>query len=77
MSSKTRTGKEKAGKDLPRSDNYIDPESENVEYSIFYKLADVEDYILDQEIEQTTKFILNRICKGFGTPDPGAGWDHM
>lgn len=54
-----------------KSDAYMDPESDHVEYSVFFKLKDVENYLMEQEIKQTTKFILNRICKGFGTPDPG------
>ena len=52
-------------------DMEADSDCEHVEYSVFYKLEDVENYIAEQEISQTTKFILNRICKGFGKPDPG------
>lgn len=43
----------------------------DVAYSVFLTLDEVERYILEQEIAQTTKFILNRICKGFGTADAG------
>lgn len=41
------------------------------EYKIFQQLADVEFYIQEQEIAQTTKFILNRICKNFGAAHIG------
>lgn len=43
----------------------------NADYSVFHNLEDVDRYIMEQEIAQTTKFVLNRICSGFGSSDPG------
>lgn len=52
---------------------FTEPDSEHMEYQIFSNLVDVENYLLEQEALQTTRFILNRQCKGFGKDDPGKG----
>ncbi|XP_067929093.1 uncharacterized protein [Watersipora subatra] len=51
-----------------RKSGDLDPE--DVVYSVFFKLEDVDNYIMEQEIFQTTKFVLNRMCKGFGQVSP-------
>ena len=51
--------------------SFTEPDSEHMSYRVFSSLKEVDNYLMEQEQLQTTRFILNRQCKGFGTDDPG------
>ena len=51
--------------------SFTEPDSEHMSYRVFSSLEEVDNYLMEQEQLQTTRFILNRQCKGFGTDDPG------
>lgn len=47
-------------------DESKDVDVQSFEYKIFYSTEEVDKFIAENEMKQTTKFILNRVCKSYG-----------